>query len=314
MMRMVFIGMGAGAASALLFASTASGTLFSVLLFALTPLPIMIAALGWNHWTGFIGAVFASTVLALAFGNYFPIVFGLSAWWLSYLTLLARPAPESHELEWYPIGRLVLWSAVIATLVIVTAVPQLGLDQQGFQSILRQVFEKVLQEAADVQDQASTADVDRLVDILVIASPPMAAMFWTASVALCLWLAALIAHISGRLERPWPSFSAMTFPGFALPLLAIAVAGSFLPDFAGFISRVFAGSLLFAYALLGLAVLHTITRQMSGRGFVLVGAYVVVLVLIWPILLMSLLGIADNAFRLRARLGDPQGPPSASPV
>ena len=57
MMRMVFIGIGAGAAAALLFASVASGALLSILLFYLAPLPLMIAALGWSHWAGLIGAV-----------------------------------------------------------------------------------------------------------------------------------------------------------------------------------------------------------------------------------------------------------------
>ena len=52
MMQIVLIGIGAGAATALLFASVASGSLISVLLFYLAPLPILIAALGWSHWAG----------------------------------------------------------------------------------------------------------------------------------------------------------------------------------------------------------------------------------------------------------------------
>ncbi len=52
MMQIVLIGLGAGAASALLFASVASGSLLSLLLFYLAPLPILIAALGWSHWAG----------------------------------------------------------------------------------------------------------------------------------------------------------------------------------------------------------------------------------------------------------------------
>ena len=48
MMQVVLIGLGAGAAAALLFASVASGSLISILLFYLAPLPILIAALGWR--------------------------------------------------------------------------------------------------------------------------------------------------------------------------------------------------------------------------------------------------------------------------
>ena len=42
------------------------------------------------------------------------IAFG--AWWLGYLTLLARPAANGagNALDWYPVGRLVLWAAETA--------------------------------------------------------------------------------------------------------------------------------------------------------------------------------------------------------
>ena len=46
MTQIVLIGLAAGAASALLFASIASGALLSAVLFYFAPLPIMIAAIG----------------------------------------------------------------------------------------------------------------------------------------------------------------------------------------------------------------------------------------------------------------------------
>ena len=44
------VGLGAGAAAALLFASVTSGAWLSIALFYLAPLPILIAGLGWTHW------------------------------------------------------------------------------------------------------------------------------------------------------------------------------------------------------------------------------------------------------------------------
>jgi len=57
MIQIVLVGLGAGAAAALLFASVVSGSLAAVFLFYLAPLPIMIAALGWSHLAGLIAAV-----------------------------------------------------------------------------------------------------------------------------------------------------------------------------------------------------------------------------------------------------------------
>src|SRR6202521_312972 len=68
MTQIVLIGLGAGAAAALLFASVASGVILSVFLFYLAPLPILIAALGWSHWAGLVAAVTAAARLGLAFG------------------------------------------------------------------------------------------------------------------------------------------------------------------------------------------------------------------------------------------------------
>ena len=46
MIAIVLIGLAAGCASALMFASIISGALISLLLFYLAPLPLMVAALG----------------------------------------------------------------------------------------------------------------------------------------------------------------------------------------------------------------------------------------------------------------------------
>jgi hypothetical protein len=94
-------------------------------------------------------------------------------------------------------------------------------------------------------------------------------------------------------------------------LLAGAVAGSLLPDLLGVLSGVLAASLLMAYSLLGLAVLHAITRSVGGRAFVLAGTYSALIILGWPALLMSFLGLADALFDLRGRVAGRHGPPTS---
>ena len=60
--------------------------------------------------------------------------------------------------------------------------------------------------------------------------------------------------------------------------------------------------LMIAFAVLGFAVLHMITRGTGSRPFMLGGIYAAVLVFGWPVLIMSLLGLADSAFNLRGRV------------
>ena len=133
----------------------------------------------------------------------------------------------------------------------------------------------------------------------------MKAIGLTMTTLLNLWLAALIVRVSGRLKRPWPAIAQMTFPPFAPTVLAIAVAGTFLPDLIGLASGVFTASLLLAYALLGFAVMHAITIGIGGRHFMLAGLYLTVGLFGWPIVLMALVGLIETMLALRARV--PQG-------
>jgi hypothetical protein len=301
MIQIVLVGLGAGAAAALLFASVVSGSLAAVFLFYLAPLPIMIAALGWSHLAGLIAAASATAVVGVLSGVFLiavPVI-AFGAWWLGYLAMLARPATNGggDVLEWYPVGRLVLWAAVIGTLIVAAAVPNFGMDQESLQAALRKTYERIL------RDQA-------LIDVLVVAVPPAAAVFSTITNVFNLWLAARVVKISGRLKRPWPDLAALALPASSSALLAAAIAGSFLPDLPGLLSGVFAASLLMAFAILGFAVLHAITRGMRARIVMLTGLYAAAMVLGWPVLAMAFVGLAEAILNIRSRVARKRGPPS----
>jgi len=113
------------------------------------------------------------------------------------------------------------------------------------------------------------------------------------------------------LRRPWPDLSAIRFPAYAPLLVALALLGSFLPGLAGTIAGVFAAALLIAFAVMGLAVLHAITRGMRGRLAMLLGTYVLLAIVQWPILVIALLGLAETGINLRGRIAARQPPPSS---
>ena len=317
MMQVILIGVSAGAATALLFASVASGSALSVPLFYLAPLPILIAAMGWSHWAALIAAVVASAGLAAVFSWLFFIAFmigiGLPAWWLGYLALLARPAGTAGGLEWYPVGHLVFWAAIIGSAIVIAGILVLGTDLDSFRTALRAGLERMLRMETRVPSGTGVpplTEPSRLIELLIAVLPPAAAVLATITNVVNLWLAERIVKVSGRLRRPPSDLAAMQFPVYAPALTAAAVAGSFLPGIVGIAAGVLAASLLMAYALLGFAVLHMITRGMPSRPFTLGGIYVTVIVFGWPVLLMTLLGLADAAFDFRGRAARRRGPPN----
>jgi hypothetical protein len=292
MIQIALVGLGAGIAAGLLFASLATGSITAILLFYIAPLPVFIVTLGWRHVAGLIAAACATATVTIVSGAFFlavPVI-SFAAWWLGYLALLARPAahPEG-EVEWYPVGRLVLWAAIMGTLVVFAAVPNFGTDQQTVQAGLRKSYDRILRDPS-------------LVDLLVIAAPPAAAAVTSLLNVLNLWLAARIVRISGRLARPWSSLSALALPPQAWGLLVIALGGSFLPDLFGILCGVWAASLIIVFAILGVAVLHWTTQGMGLRTLLLASVYASAAVLGWPVLLIALLGLAENMFNIRARI------------
>ena len=184
-MHFAVIGIGAGAAAALLFASVTSGVWLSIPLFYLAPLPIVIAGLGWSHWAAVTAAVAGALGLGVVFGTVFLFAFavgaGFPAWWLGYLAMLARPIAAGNggsqnpaSIEWYPPGRLVIWAATLGALVVIVAIPNFGIDADSFRSGLRDALRTILR-VKDVPAANAPANVDPLIEILVNAIPPAAA-------------------------------------------------------------------------------------------------------------------------------------------
>ncbi len=320
MKQIVLIGLGAGAAAALLFASVLSGSMLSVLLFYLAPLPILIAGIGWSHWAALLAALSAAAGLASVFGGFFFIAFsigiGLPAWWLSYLALLARPLPNSGDIEWYPAGRLVVWCAVFGAFVVVATIPNFGWSQEAFTTALRDSLERVFR--AQMRTPAGTpleipgTDAQRLLDFLVIAAPLGIAVVSTAVNLANVWLAGRIVKLSGHLRRPWPELPRMQFAPQTPLLLAAAIAGSFLPGLTGTVASVFAISLFTAYAVLGFAVLHIVTLGFAARPFLLGIIYAAATAIYWVAFGIALIGLADTAFDIRGRVSARRGPPAAT--
>lgn len=322
MMQFAIVGIGAGAAAALLFASVTSGVWLSIPLFYLAPLPIMIAGLGWSHWAAAIAALAGALGLGFIFGTVFFFAFaagaGFPAWWLGYLTMLARPLAagggnqSTPSIEWYPPGRLALWAAALGALVVIVAIPNFGVDAESFHAGMRAALNNILRVNNGAPASAPVGNSDRLIEILVNAIPPAAAMLATITNLLNLWLAARIVKFSGRLARPWPNLSSMSFPPLATAVLALAIGLSFLDSMLGIVGGIVAASLLLAYGVLGFAVLHAITQGMKTRALVLSVSYAGVILLGWPMLALCLLGLVDTAIGLRGRISTKRGPPSLS--
>jgi hypothetical protein len=230
----------------------------------------------------------------------------LPAWWLAYLALLGR-SNRDGSLEWYPLGRLLLWTATSSALVmLVIAVTRGAWDYETYSAAAKATAEGAIRFYLRVPAETPLPLLlggvprDQLIDAMAAAVPFVSSAFYALVLTLNLWLAAKTVAISGRLPRPWPSIAYTRMPQSALLPMAGAIAGSFLPGFVGVVALAFTGALAMGFALQGLALLHDVSRGRPGRTGLLVGAYILVALIGHAFLpLLALAGIADTAVDLR---------------
>jgi hypothetical protein len=317
MMTGILIAVAAGLASALMFASIVSGALISIVLFYLAPLPLMVAALGWGSVTALIGGIVAALGLGAIFGfpymAAFALTIALPAWWLGYLTLLARPVSNDPQLanlapalDWYPTGRILVWTAAFATLTTISALLTLGADAETITSALRRGLLRIIGGRGTA---TPAGESERVVDVLVAVAPGVATIIAMVTLTLNLWLAAKITTTSGRLKRPWPDLRTTTLPKTVIGALLVAIVLCFTGGLLAMIAQIVSAALLMAYAFTGFAVLHTVTQAFSGRAFVLGAAYAGTLFIGWPLIGMIGLGLADAVLGIRQAYWNRRGPP-----
>jgi Predicted membrane protein (DUF2232) len=320
MIAVILIALAAGAASALMFASMVSGALISVLLLYLAPLPLMVAALGWGPLCATIGGIAAaiglSAIFGLPYGLAFVVSVALPAWWLGHLALLGRPIASSEAsvgngadagpppLEWYPVGRILLWIAGFAALTTMSVLLTLGHDAATVTSVIRHGLSLVWG-----RDEAINEETQRGIDMLAAIAPAAAAIVAMMTLTLNLWLAAKITATSGRLHRPWPDLNNTALPPMTLAALSVAIAFCFIGGLSAMLAQIIGSALTMAYALAGFAVLHTLTLALRHRALWLSCAYAVVAVFGWPVLAIAVLGLADAVFGLRQRYLQSRPPP-----
>src|SRR5947209_16600113 len=320
MIAIVLIAIAAGSASALMFASIISGALISLLLFYLAPLPLMVAALGWGPLSATIGGSVAAIGLGAIFGLPYCIAFAvtiaLPAWWLGHLALLGRPVTSgvspgngasqvAPDLEWYPVGRMLLWISGFAALTTMAALLTLGTDPFAITGALRRGLLRML----GPREVSSTGEAEQWIDAVVTIAPAAAAIVAMMTLTLNLWLAAKITATSGRLHRPWPDMRSAALPAMTLVALSVALALCFTGGLLAILAQIVSAALMMAYALAGFAVLHTLTLAMKSRAIWLSCAYAVVLVFGWPVLAMVGPCLADAIFGFLQRYLHRRTPP-----
>jgi hypothetical protein len=207
------IGLGSGLASAMLCYSAARGSpLLSTLLLLLTPLPSLLAGVGWGWLPAIAGAVVGTLVMGVlaspSFAAGYFLVLGLPVAVASYLAYLSRPSPRDQaQNEWYPVGRLLAAMSLYGGVLPVLVLPLIG----GTYDILRAPMAEFLcqvslRTSADLGlAPLSDSQVDGLAEFFVNVLPGVLAAYCPCSRSTSTWPAASRAprDSSAATGRTW---------------------------------------------------------------------------------------------------------------
>lgn len=323
MWNRIGVALGAGIASALLFAVTIQGTALALALAYLAPLPIMIATLGWGLDAGGIafaagivvvaGAVDALTAVGFALTVALPSVALAGLAWLKD-TRIRRADPDMPPVR-ATLGQLAMLAAGIGITIsagaLITMIVANGGYEKGVAGVsqwLQPELESAVSDASALPDSMTGEGLARLI---VRFAPPAIAGSATLMLIVNLYLSARTALLSQRLPRPWsdiPSNYALPAPLGGVALLS-GVVWALAPAPVSVFASILCGGLAVIYVLLGLTALHALTRRAPARMALIGALYLACLVAPqWVLPPVALIGLAESFAGLRARALAPPRP------
>ncbi len=286
----------------IVFAAIGSFVLFAALIF-MPFAPVPVAAIGLSFGVAQAAMVAALAIMMTAIilspplAMVFAITFLVPTIVLVRQALLSRQAANGDYI-FFPLTQLIMLT--------------LGMTGIGASSLflipggavgLTVDFDNAIQQSPEVR----TA----LMQVYGISSEEE--MLWIANVMLVSGFAgwpllllgnmqiaqALLVQVKRNL-RPQENYDTLQLPRRLVAPLAIFMAGAaLLPGWPATLSAALAAMILAAYFLLGLAIIHAISRHWNGRGLLLAALYFLIFVMAWVIIPVSLMGLLDTRFDFR---------------
>jgi hypothetical protein len=329
------IAFGSGLAATLLLLAAFQGSVPAMLLAYLSPLPLMIATIGFGHITG-LGAVLAAFITLVALlvaanpqdlsastfldagfdGLVFVLCAALPSWWLARIASLSLSAPilpflpgstadDTESKEDSRLSLVIVTAVVIAFLIVAGVLAAMQIEGENFPALVDKMaanIKPVMMQQTGV-DLLRAREIDAFAHLLARSLPAVAAGVIFVAFLVDLWLAGRVVQISQRLQVPWPNIAREFRVPRLLALVFFAAVGLiFLGGAIGLVASLVASVVGVAFALQGLAVIHVATLGLRFRNNLLFLIYLFVVPLTpWSLAPFTLLGLFEAGFSLRDR-------------
>ena len=291
----------------------------SVLLSPFAMIPSMLVGLAWGLYSTIASIVISFILLGLwlnigiAIGM--AITIGLPAIFFVRQALLSRSmqadnentaSPDAYtsfnERVYYPPERLIIWAIAFCASFSFLAFGLSANNTGGLPGILQTMILSNENFIRDIETLYQVELTDNLVRILAETIIVLTPLTWMLIILGSLQTAQTIAKFFKINLRPTPDYSVMQLPGKLEYVLAGLLLLIFISsDWVSVFFLVLVCLCLTAYFLLGLAVIHAISRTWNGRGIFITAIYFIVFLVPWVAILVSIAGLIESRIGIRSR-------------
>ena len=305
MSRDQLLAAGGGALSALLSLSAFTGSPWALVLIILSQLPLFLVGFGLGVVPAAVACGVASVILAgavtVSAGGYFLLTTALPVMIIVNLVMQSRAAPDG-SLEWYPPGYALCWLSALGAVFITSVALYFSASEGGLKGEVHLWIKGLIE---NMPMRGSPEQSDAMAGAFARFAPAMAVTWGLVVIVINAILAQNMLARFGRNLRPSAKFIDLELPRWPSYAVAVAAAASLIPGQVGFAAQNCLMILAIPFLFLGLAVIHSISHRLHGRGFILFLLYLLLFFLQWPAILVAGLGIVEQWTQLRRRFATP---------
>ncbi len=291
-----FIFLSSVTTSVMLF-SFLLGNGLAFLMFYLTPLPIILIGIYYNWKYSLISSLITLILIYLFNENlaiFFLIGIAMPAIYLSYLTMLSKEFKGTTE--WYPVSLIFSKIIIISSILCIFGVLYFGSDINTFETNIEMTLNNMFELRPDIQNNLNNNSLAYVSKIVA----PIMNLIIMFTLIINLWIALKILSFSKQLQRPWPALRLLNLPPYYIYAYIILLIGAMFSS--GIFQIIFISlstALTFAYTIVGLSVIHTITIGISIRPLILAAMYTLIMFFLIIIIPIAIIGILDFNFKIR---------------
>ncbi|MGI9231242.1 MAG: DUF2232 domain-containing protein [Methylocystis sp.] len=295
-----------GVAGAAIFAVVIRGGLGGLFFAHLAPLPLMIIGLGFGLRHCVTAALLSTAILSIYPHPVIGMAYGLLVAAPAALAIYAAAgAPKGGRdlitqdiAGWASLAPASVISIVVIAWLVIASLT-FGTLEEALNPIRARAF-LLIDAMAKENEISDKLDPVALSGIVARAVPALIAGYAVLIHVTNLWFAGRIAQGSGLLTQPFPDIS----QSFRLPqTVGVAfLAGGAMSLFSGPFAAgglVLMATMGFLLACQGLSVIHVKLRPVKYSSLLLTLLYFILGVLGWPVLIFTLIGLADLVFNYR---------------